>query len=84
LACLEVGDNPLDGALGSPNQRSDFAQRRGGVARDGQQDTSMVAEECPARPATVVFVHSHGLTRRGIPDKKDTIQFSLKPVTSRA
>jgi hypothetical protein len=76
LACLEVGDNALNRALGDPNQCCDVAQRRVSVARNGQQDMSMVAEECPGRATTVWRFYTHGLTRRGIRDKNYTTGLS--------
>jgi hypothetical protein len=47
LAFLEVRDDPLDGTLGDSNQYRDLAERHLWVARDGQQDMPVVAEECP-------------------------------------
>jgi hypothetical protein len=77
LACLEVGDNALDRALVDPNLCSDLAKRRLRVARNGQEDISMIAEKCPARTIAVCRFQLHGLTRYGIRDKKYTTGLSF-------
>jgi hypothetical protein len=76
LACLEVCQDALDGALGDPNHFGDLAQRRVRMARNGQQDMPMVADECPAGATNVWRFQTHGLTLRGIHDKRYTTGMS--------
>ena len=43
----EVGDDPLDGALGDPDGLGDVAQTRVRVMGDAEQDLRVVGDEAP-------------------------------------
>jgi hypothetical protein len=50
-ALLEVGDDPLHGALGDPHSHRDLAKADLRLARNAQQDVPVIAEERPAASA---------------------------------
>ncbi len=46
---LQVGDNPLDGALRDTNEVSDISHAHLRLPRDAQEDVRMVGEKRPGR-----------------------------------